>query len=394
MRFFDKNCKELTDAEFLILIANLPGMSDATNRYDRYARILYDKKEITEAEYYSLLQSKPVLTNKAKRVFNPTIFSPLISHYIRENIDHITKDTLNLYLSNLLQDTLENSIRYFMKGLPDTSAVASFALVKADDMSVICYINTNSVKNLEYDLIESPYSLPYSRIKIIIYSLLLNKTKSKPEEILLPLNYSYSKKNFKIKNILTCSLSDALARSINSPAIYTLNELIGLHDFKSVLADNGLVPDSVELYPSAALGTFNISEMNLLNVARVALYNGKVLFPRFTKSCKNYSEQPAVIDSAKCQFIREILQEAIKSGTSKNLRGLDSLNIKIYNKTGSSEYGDAVGCVGLLEINNKYYLYTLRLESSKKIFTVASSFAVPLLNKICKIINIHSFLLD
>jgi penicillin-binding protein 1C len=393
-KYFDKDCKDLSDSEFLILLATLPGKSDASNRYERYARVLLDTKKITEWEYFNLLMEKPVLSATTMKVVYSNMFSPIFSHVVRENMYQITKDTLNLYISFLLQDTLEKTIQHYIGKLPDSRVVASFALVQADDMSVLCYCNSNSVRSLQYDLIASPYSLPYSRIKPLIYSLLINKTDVRPDEIWLPTNYSYSKRNFSVNKKFTCNLTEALSHSRNSPAIYTLNEEITLKNFKSVLTDNGLIPDSILIFPSAALGAFNISELNLLNVMRVSLYNGKVLLPKFTKSRINNSEHPPVIDSAKCQSIREILLEAIDSGTSRNLKGLDSMNITVYNKTGSSDRGDAVGCAGLLKINNKFYLYTLRLESPKRIFTFASIYAVPLLKQICEVISIHSFLLD
>ena len=170
-------------------------------------------------------------------------------------------------------------------------------------------------------------------------------------------------------------------------------EKVGLDRFKSSLVLCNFINDTTMLYTPAALGAFNISELNLLNLMRISLYNGKAMLPKFT-SGSNVIEETSIVKPKTAKIIRSALEEALINGTSRGLKGLDTLGFKIWNKTGSADEGNGVGCSGLFEYKNEYFLYSLRLESkNKNVLPFASNDALPLLKEILTTISNLNFLL-
>lgn len=391
--YFNKHYCKLNDNEFLRLLSAIPGMDDSWNRYDRYAKIFLQEGKISSAEFVNLIENKPVLLYRHDNQ-NEELFSPVMTKILTENLN-LLKDTVHTTISFSLQDTLQSIIQSYLKNNFSDIVQASFILCEADNMQSICYINTSSIGPLQYDMIESSLSRPFSRIKPFTYSLFidnhLNNFSKDNLEFPTNYNYKYTLHKFAFNPKYSCNLSDALAHSLNSPAEWVLNEKVGLQQFKDILVTYNILSDTVKLFADAAIGAFEISESNLLQLMRAALYNGKIMAPEFSYILNK--PELKIIDSVTTVLIRDALVEGISKGTSRGLRGIDSLGIKIWNKTGSADEGNGVGCSGLFEFQNEYYIYSLHMESKINTFTYASKDAVPLLKKIFTTISDLNFLL-
>ena len=144
---------------------------------------------------------------------------------------------------------------------------------------------------------------------------------------------------------LKFSMPGALAYSVNTVSVRVL-EKAGMNNTIE-LAHNMGVKSELEAVPSMALGTADISVMEMVTAYSVFAANGKVTKPYYLRSITTHdgkaleefhAEKPKqAISEETAQLMLHMLRRAVNEGTSSSLRSQFGLTNDIAGKTGTTQ---------------------------------------------------------
>jgi membrane peptidoglycan carboxypeptidase len=313
---------------------------------------------------------------------NPAIGLDYSGLTIETTLDKATNDTVQVILNNALS-------RY-------PGAKASFSLLDQNEQPVI-YTNSYPTERGDFDLIYSTGSLPASRMKFPIYTLLIEKLRSTKNmtgreifRMMLPTSFKVSE-HFTVRDGFHeayVPLYRAFALSSNAAAYFILNRILSPMFVVDRLRmfDLHLLP-----YKSLALGSQPVSELRLAaTYDAIVLRNGFYKQPSFVTRILNKSGEVIYQDdenltgrqevsSESCRIAKELLREASDVGTTHALSGLKILAGHDFGaKTGTTERDKQLGVTGFLD----RYCFSLHLESDKSFPGESEAVAVPILTKI------------
>ncbi len=232
-RYFGRSADKLTWSEsaLLAVLPNspsliYPGKNQTTllKKRDRLLKKLFEKNIIDKATYklslqeelpqkpYPIPQTAPHLLN---RCITENGKSKLFRTTINKSLQIQITDLLNKHIQNLSANQINN---------------ACALVVETETGNVLAYVgNSNSVKNEHenfVDIINSPRSTG-SILKPFLYAFMLNENKILQGSLLedVPTQIgSYSPKNFNLTYDGLVPANQAIARSLNIPAVKMLKE--------------------------------------------------------------------------------------------------------------------------------------------------------------------------
>lgn len=278
--YFNKNLSDLSTAE-TALLSTIPKNPNA-NRLDkksnvnalknRVVRLLYDAEIIDKSEFLRA-QKEPFKNIRFNAPFNAWQYSQIA---IKNGVTH---SNLDLNLQKILEVNLKNAAN----SLKNKNAQnAAGIIIDNQNMSVVAYVGSHSkfAPEGQNDGLAMSRNVG-STLKPFIFSLALDnglitpKTEMIDTEIFLG---EYAPKNYDNDFLGTVLATEALALSLNIPAV-NLNNKLGENSLYEMLKDLNLVKKSKEFYgESIALGSAEMSLINLTHLYTIYA-NGGVLKP-------------------------------------------------------------------------------------------------------------------
>ncbi len=352
--YFDKTSLELTASE-AALLAVMP-QSPSRFRPDRYpqrakkardkllnrlaAFAVWDKQTIKEAkqeEIWAQYNTHPMIA--------PLLTRRLIKTYPKQSL---IKSTIDI----ALQTDLELLVKQYSTTMPEKSSVA-LVVMDNENASALAYVGSADFFDNErvghVDMVQAVRS-PGSTLKPFIYGLAIDQGLIHSESLLfdVPQSYAgYRPKNFTNKFNGAVSVSQALGRSLNMPAVQVLNEL-SPELFYVRLKNAGLnlhLPVNAKPNLSIALGGGGVKLEELVGIFGSLGHEGKATALRLSQS--DPYKETTFFTKGSAWIIQNILsQVSLNSLHSKTVIN----NLKIAYKTGTS-YGNRDAWV--MASNNK-----------------------------------------
>ncbi len=384
--YFDKTSLELTVSE-AALLAVMP-QSPSRFRPDRYPQRaknarnklldrlaefeVWDNQTISEAkqeEVWASYNTHPMIA--------PLLTRRLINKYPKQSIVHSTIDMS-------LQTDLEYLLKQYAATLPEKTSVA-LVVIDNKNANTLAYIGSadflNSSRSGHVDMVQAIRS-PGSTLKPFIYGLAIDKGLIHSESLLFDVPHSfagYRPKNFTNKFNGPVSVSQALGRSLNMPAVQVLEKLTP-ESFYVKLKNAGLdlhLPQNASPNLSIALGGGGVKLEQMVGLFSALGRKGKAVKLKFIQE-EDKDKQFHLLSEGSSWIIQNILSQVpLNSIHSKTVIN----NLKIAYKTGTS-YGNRDAWV--LASNNKITIgiWVGRPDGAFMEKNSGRQSAVPLLKKV------------
>ncbi len=340
--YLGKSAHELTYAE-AALLAVLP-QAPSRNRPDRHpekAQFARDKV-IKRLEDYDVWTPKQVQEALIETVYaqrnKPPVIAPLFARRFRQLAPN--NQPLVTTLDYEMQQGLEDLVSSYIKRLPSKTS-AAILVVDNKTLAVKTYIGSADFSNNErfghVDMIKALRS-PGSTLKPFLYGLALDEGLIHSESLLTdaPITLEgYRPKNFSRGFIGPVSVSNALKRSLNVPAIQVLYHL-SAEKFVSQLKNSGLkLQFDYHAKPnlSVILGGIGTTLESLVATYTALANEGVTGQLRFFKQQPKQSRY--LLSKGSAWIIRQLLQNehqnnnqlAWKTGTSYGHRDFWSIGV-------------------------------------------------------------------
>jgi penicillin-binding protein 1C len=340
--YLGKSAQELTHAE-AALLAVLP-QAPSRNRPDRHpekAQFARDKV-IKRLQDYHVWTSKQVQAALIETVYAQRNKIPVIAPLFARRFRKLAPNNQPLVttLDYEMQQGLEDLVGSYIKRLPSKTS-AAILVVENKTLAVKTYIGSADFSNNErfghVDMIRALRS-PGSTLKPFLYGLALDEGLIHSESLLTdaPITLDgYRPKNFSRGFIGPVSVSNALKRSLNVPAIQVLYHL-SPEKFVSQLKNAGLkLQFDYQAKPnlSVILGGIGTTLESLVATYTALVNNGLTGQLRFFKQQPKQSRY--LLSTGSAWIIRQLLQDdhqnnnqlAWKTGTSYGHRDFWSIGV-------------------------------------------------------------------
>lgn len=260
--------------------------------------------------------------------------APLLSRRLVNKYDQLNR--INTYIDRDLQLTVEQ-LASDNRGLFPAGASIAMMVMKHGNGEVNAYVGSADFSdNSRYGHVDmvSAMRSPGSTLKPFIYGMALDQGLIHSESLLMdvPLIFNdYRPTNFNVGFSGAVSVSEALQKSLNIPAVQLL-EQISPSTFYAKLQSAGanlVLPTGAKPSLAMGLGGVDIQLQQLVSLYSSLANNGKVISPRFIKEQKTQSSRSLLSRDA-AWIIRDILLQgdrsrsaqplALKTGTSSGYR--------------------------------------------------------------------------
>ncbi len=354
--YFNKSAKDLTLNEVCCLAgiikspsyySPLKNYNNAIERRNLVAKALYNAKHITKDEYENVVKS-PIILTKDEYDYSyerEAILEAcsLLNISERELINR--KLQIVTFKDDNLQQNIITSNNEVLQESTDNENLDSLSIVANNDGKVIGYY-ANSNYNLH-----NLYRQPASTLKplavylpCIIHNILSPSSQILDEKI--DIN-GYSPKNADGQFYGYVSVRDAVARSLNIPAVKAL-DYVGISKASETLSNLGIILDKSDMNLSLALGSTKngIKVIDLLSaystIANLGISKGLCFVDKILdengKSIYCYEDfSQRIFKEEDCFLLTDMLKDVAKTGTAKRL---NDLNLSIASKTGTSYNGE------------------------------------------------------
>ncbi len=239
---------------------------------------IWDKQVIQEA------MNEPIFAQYNTR----PMIAPLLSQRLKQN--HPKSRVIQTTIDIELQSELENLVKDYIENKPEKMS-AALLLINNKDLSTVAYIGSADFQNNkragQVDMIQAKRS-PGSTLKPFIYGLAIDAGIVHSQSLLfdVPQSFSgYRPKNFSSSFSGPASLTQALGRSLNMPAVQILNA-INPTNFYAKMQSAGLniqLPINAKPNLSLALGGGSANLENMVGVFSSLGRKGKSAHVRLTK---------------------------------------------------------------------------------------------------------------
>ena len=289
--------------------------------------------------------------------------------YVRNRVTDYTNKTnlrVTTTLNQKIQTSIENSIIEFINTNKNKLGKAQIAVVAmSNDGAILGMTGGINYNKSEFNRAVYAYRQPGSAFKLFVFLTGIREkgftpyTKFKDEPVAVG---NWFPDNYAGKYYGEVDMKTAFAKSLNSVAIQ-VSEYSGLNNVARLAKKMGIKSKIDKDDPTIALGTTELSLLELVSAYSVIINDGYVVIPySITKIVdedtnnivyyRTSSGKSKILDDLDIDYIKEMMYETILSGTGKNAYIYEVMN-KGYKyvggKTGTSQnYADAwfIGYVG------------------------------------------------
>ena len=244
--YLSKSAQRLSDAE-AALLAVLP-QAPSRLRPDRHPQRAEHARNkvldrLLDSKRLSAQQLEAAKIEKVVKQWNrPKMIAPLLARRFKHKV---TADkVLITTIDNAMQQRLEEMVKHYSQRLPNKTSIAVL-VVNNESLTVKSYIGSSDFLDENrfghVDMVQATRS-PGSTLKPFLYGLALDAGLIHSESLLIdaPISFDgYRPSNFSRGFSGAVSVSDALIRSLNVPAVQVLHHL-GANKFVSQLQNAGL----------------------------------------------------------------------------------------------------------------------------------------------------------
>jgi penicillin-binding protein 1B len=374
--YFNKDLKDLTPAE----AATLAGMIRSPNglALEKNERELIERRNLilrlmAENEVISREEAEIAQTEiheftpppAGRRVIAPYFVDSVVRELNRKTLsgEDFDDDNLRVYttidtrLQSLAEKTAARHTAKLARTLTEKKPVPQAALIAMDPKTgeILAMVGGSDYVETQYNRATQAKRPPGSAFKPFVYATAIERgytqasafTDSKTEfnygrgQIYQPANYGDSYAGRKI------TLKTALAKSSNVVAVQTALRT-GLSNVAQKAEDFGF--ENIEAYPSMALGTYEVTPVELAAAYSVFANRGKRVTPTSIKyivsgeGSVSYRPEPSgeqVISPETAFLITDMLRAVVTRGTAAKAR--NALGTGFAGKTGSSKDAWFVG---------------------------------------------------
>ena len=311
--YFNKNLDELSIAQ-IALLSTIP-KNPNKNRLDKKSNINESKnrviKLLLEANLINQSQFDRAKKEPFKNIrFNSIYLAPHYSNLAFKN--GLTNTDLNLDLQKILEQNLNIvSNQVASKNAKNAAGI----IIDNNKMSVVAYVGSHNLKakDGQNDGVMMSRNVG-STLKPFIYSLALDNGLITPKMQLIDTEIfinEYVPQNYNYEFLGTVSASQALALSLNIPAI-TLNSNLKQNSLYEMLFDLNLVNKSKEFYGDSI--TLGSAEMSLFSLAHLyTIYANEGILKPILLAGKIYGKEKKIISKEAAFLTTKMLSEANRS---------------------------------------------------------------------------------
>jgi penicillin-binding protein 1C len=353
--YFNRSFSSLSLKEIIFLIINIrapsnfdfyknKNFSKVEKHIEILAKKLYENHIINDIEFKEIKNQKLLFKKN-----NLNIEANHFVNFIKKNLslnDLISNKivtTLDLNLQNYVNNLLNTSIQRFNRNGYNVKNGAAL-IIKKDNMDILSYnsISLNKKKDGEIDGVQI-LRQPASTLKPFLYSLALDKkltlaSKIEDRPISQYLNrgvHEFFNASRKFYGEVT--VREALANSLNIPAIQTLN-FVGIENFYSLLFQLGFknLKYNYDYYNlGLAIGAFESNLLELIEAYGVLANNGIFQNVNFIRNKKN-TEKLTNLSSESISLVSLVLSDKLSRRLEFSRDSILNLPMKVAVKTGTS----------------------------------------------------------
>lgn len=335
--YFSKNASDLSINESAMLAglikapnkySPINNYNESTQRKNLVLKVMYDCGYLTNNQYERLKKEKITIVNEKSRAHNDDYINAVLLEY--ENSKYFNPYAKNVKINTYLDEQLQRNIYNIRCENYSNSKI----VINSKNNGVIAYFGKNS--NMKRS--------PASCVKAwLIYAPMINDGYIKESSVVNDeiINFNgYSPKNFNGVYHGNVTIKQAIAESLNVPAVKLLSEY-GIDKVNNYTKKMGINVSNQSL--PIALGAIEggLTLKELCDCYSVFNNDGNYTKSSFIKSVyynnlKIYEHNPnsfEVFNKETTYIINDALNNAVHNGTSKKLR---SLPFEVCAKTGTN----------------------------------------------------------
>ncbi|MDO5045821.1 MAG: penicillin-binding protein 1C [Campylobacter sp.] len=344
--YFNKNLEDLSIAQ-MALLSTIP-KNPNTNRLDKKSNINSLKNRVVKLLYDAKIIDKSQLQRAKKEPFKNQRFNAPFNAIQYSQIalkNGISNSNLDLNMQKILNTNLKITANSLIQKKAHNAAGI---IIDNQNMSVIAYVGSHS-KNApdgENDGVLMKRNVG-STLKPFIFSLALDEGLITPKMQMIDTEIflgEYAPKNYDSEFLGLVSATEALALSLNIPSV-NLNNKLGENSLYELLKKLNLVQKNKEFYgESIALGSGEISLLNLAHLYTVYANEGRlkpleVAGKIIDKDMQLISPQSAFLTAKMLssasraylgmvwEYAKDTPQIAFKTGTSYGSRDIYAIGV-------------------------------------------------------------------
>lgn len=391
--YFEKSASELSDAE-AALLAVLP-QSPSRLRPDRYPERAKAarNKVLDRLERFSLWSRERIQQAKNERVQSVYNSQPKIAPLLARRLmrEHSKQRLIHSSIDRFMQSDLEELLKSHIAGAAKGSS-AAILLVDNKTMQVRAYVGSadfnDSSRFGHVDMIQAQRS-PGSTLKPFLYGLALDAGLVHEKSLMLdiPSEFNgYEPGNFDGGFSGAVSMSDALRRSLNIPAVQLL-DAYGVNNFYARLRSAGLALNIPNNTPNLAM-ILGGAGVDLESLVAVFSSIGRKGLTRPLQFQMDHIESQVDrrLMSAEAAWIIGQSLKGRPGHRYRNQRNIAQAKASISYKTGTS-YGHRDAWVLASNANFTLGVWVGRPDGSAMLENNGRGHAVPLLGKVLNLFS-------
>ena len=350
-KYFNKKVEDLTLYECAVIASLLK----APSRYNPIANFDLSKKrasivlnnmvkdnmisfkQVSQAKFNNKKYSKFTNAPKSTRYFIDWLL-PRVKSYVGEiNQDLIVRTTLDVNLQKVAEKSLIKVNSQF------DSAEQSSLVALSLNGGIIAMIGGTDYGDTQFNRVTQAKRQPGSAFKMFVYLAGLINGYS-PEDILVDSKVDingWSPKNYKNEYLGEISVKEAFSKSINTIAV-KISESVGREKVINVAKSMG-ISSPILNSPSLALGTSEVTLLELTSAYNVLANNGDGVFAHGIRSIENTDGEVLflrkiqgpgkILDPSIVSKMTRMMERTIENGTGRKAK----LSRPAAGKTGTSQ---------------------------------------------------------
>ena len=417
-RMFSKGPSELNCREVNALLALVPApkrsLAKHTDLYTRGYKVrlreTMDDGIISASEYEEMIPP-PSFNRSESHPPAHGLFVQAVQKKLRTMIaNQGWRLTDGLIVQTTLQRSLNRKAGQVLKEYRDIHpGTPSFVLLNRWN-EIIAYTRGPTWPGAALDVIQSPNTMPASRIKVLVYLLYVEHLIAQGKDsgsILkteVPTVYQVSK-DFTVDDEEPqprVSLRYAVVNSLNAPVYWFLNEELSPKRLRHFAKRFGV---DIPAIPAGGTGSTSVSELELVSAYSVLTRHGNYARPFFIKEVRTrggeviYSRDEAsnqmngqfLVSEESVDLMRQLMREVTYRGTAATLRSDHNLSwLDVGLKTGTSTYESEYRFFGATGVAD-HFTFSLLVQGGG-IAGSGGGTAVPLASDVLGRLNLASSL--
>lgn len=333
-KYFQKTSRDLNTMEAAIIA----GMLKAPSRYNPIAskeramerayvvlKIMLDNELITE-DNLERIKQMPIGKEKNARVQGAAYFADWVYNEINGYIGERAQDIYALTtLDQELQEKASQVLQETLEANADKNVTQGAIVIMDFDGGVKAMVGGKNYIKSQFNRATSALRQPGSAFKTFVYLTALQKgwlpeDKIEDREIIIK---DWKPENNDKKYYGEVTLKYALAKSLNLATI-NLSQKVGGRNIINTARKMG-IGTQIENTPSLALGTFEVTVLDMATAYTTIANGGYAVWPHAVKEIysrdgfqlyqREQSAQNRIVDPQTIDGIRDMLEKVVKSGT-------------------------------------------------------------------------------